>query len=467
MRNQFLFVCLGLVTFFTLSACRDGNRSAVIFSVEQDLDSTLEVRGGAQGKSFFILPDSNDLSRIPQDPLNPITPAKVELGKMLFHETGLAVNHVKPQGVFKHSCASCHNKDAGFASGAPQGIAEGGINFGIRGEARRIDSSNYQASEVDVQPLKAPANLNVAFVRNTLWNGSFGAGGVNNGIAASILATPDTPKKWNGRGYQGVEVQAIAGMAVHRMISDDTQQTQANNQNSVIFNNPTYAGLFTSAFGDPTPSQERVGLAVAAFERTMLTNEAPFQLYLKGNKQAMTDRQKRGALLFFGKARCYECHTGPSLNSMTFHALGMRDFDPARDPRQLISDPGANLGRGGFTGNPDDNFKFKTPQLYNVKDHGFYGHGNSFTSVRQVIQYKNAAFSQNPNVIGDDLSPKFRPLGLTQTEVSDLTEFVAEALYDPTVRNGKFTPASLPSGLCSPNRDVLSLSLFAAQTGCN
>jgi cytochrome c peroxidase len=107
-------------------------------------------------------------------------------------------------------------------------------------------------------------------------------------------------------------------------------------------------------------------------------------------------------------------------------------------------------------------FKFKVPQLYNLKDSPFYGHGGSFTSVREVIEYKNNGQPSNVEVIGSSqLASQFGPLGLTEEEVNQLTAFVENALHDPNLH--RYEPRSLPSGMCFPNGDSLSMK----DLGCN
>ena len=151
----------------------------------------------------LILPTDGDLSQIPSDPNNPITLEKVTLGKLLFHETGLALNPKQEIGRGTYSCASCHHAAAGFQSGNLQGIGEGGSGFGLTGGAR-IMSLDYLEEDLDVQPLKSPTVLNTAYQTNTLWNGQFGATGVN--IGTEDKWTTDTPKGTNNLGFEGVEI---------------------------------------------------------------------------------------------------------------------------------------------------------------------------------------------------------------------------------------------------------------------
>jgi cytochrome c peroxidase len=216
-----------------------------------------------------------------------------------------------------------------------------------------------------------------------------------------------------------------------------------------------YEDLFDIAFPSwPQATRYTVrtaGMAIAAYERTLLANQAPWQDWLRGNTSAMTESEKRGAVLFFSKAECYKCHTGPALNSMAFYGLGMNDLNGADVAAQTTND----LGRGGFTQNPEDNYKFKVPQLYNLKDSPFFGHGGNFTSVREVIEYKNNATPENPNVPESQLAAEFHALGLTDSEITDLVNFIENALYDANLM--RYTPDALPSGFCFPNNDAISV----------
>ena len=239
-----------------------------------------------------------------------------------------------------------------------------------------------------------------------------------------------------------------------------------NIDSSMVYENATYKQLFAEAFPD-VPKGERMtaenaGLAIAAYERTLMANGAPFQRWLRGDLGAMDEAQKYGALLFFGKAQCVECHTGPALNSMTFFALGMRDLESAGIHGDFAPEEfeATRRGRGGFTKRADDMYAFKTPQLYNLTDSPFYGHGAEFSTLREVVEYKNAASPSNPLVPADHLADAFRPLSLTQQEVADLTAFLEGALYDADLM--RYAPDALPTGNCFPVSDAVA----QADLGC-
>ncbi len=449
MKKHLYPALLALAVSFLASCTKDQPLQS---ELDIELDRTLKLASGNAGRSFFVLPNSNDYSAIPQDANNPINNAKVELGSFLFHETVLAENPRLPTGMHRFSCASCHHAKAGFQANLPQGIGEGGLGFGARGEGRFADSS-YPVDSIDLQPIRTPSAMNGAYQRNQLWNGQFGANHMNVGTQASW--TPGTPKEVNNLGFDGLETQAIAGLGVHRLKIDTAYL------NSL----PRYPQLFDQAFPNVAAGQRmtnvNAGLAIAAYERTVMSNQAPFQMWLRGENDAMSDDEKKGALLFFGKAQCGSCHTGPALNSMDFHALGMEDLKNGTYG-VISSNPndGAHKGRGGFTNRAEDMYKFKVPQLYNLNDSRHYGHGASKKSVRDVIVYKNNAVQENPNVPKSQLSTYFKPLNLSNQEIDLITIFVEKSLYDPGLM--RYQPEKLPSGYCFPNNDPKS----KADTGC-
>lgn len=389
----------------------------------------------------MILPSSKDYMSIPQDPKNPISDAKVELGRLLFHESALAIHPKNAISMKTYSCASCHNAGAGFQSGIRQGIGDGGEGYGIGGEGRKQNAQCLNKN-LDIQPLKSPTVLNSAYQKLMLWNGQFGATGDN--VGTEVNWFPGSPIANNHLGYEGVEIQAMAGFHVHRM-----------GINTPLLDSGLYKELFADAFPNSLDinryTSQKIGLAIAAYERTILSNQAPFQKYLKGDANALTNSQKEGAMLFFEKANCVQCHNGPALNTMEFHALGMGALT---GPDVIELQTNAEEGRASFTGKAEDLYKFKVPQLYNLKDANFYGHGASFNSLEAIIRYKNEAQAENQNISSDQLSEYFIPLNLTEEELAALIDFVENGLYDPNLQ--RYEPAVLPSGACFPNDDPVS-----------
>ena len=458
MRKLFYYsVSLALILLSFSSCQKDedvmntGNGLPLV-GTDLELMDALEDAGGIKGANHFLLPESNDLDNIPQDPMNPLSNVKIELGKKLFYETGLAINPNKPESVGTYSCASCHVPGSNFQAGVRQGISEGGVGFGIAGEGR-LPNENYETSDLDIQPIRTPTAMHAAYNRTSLWNGQFGAVGPNEGTEANWTA--GSPKEVNHTGYEGTEVQAIAGLTVHRM-----------GVNMNLINSTYYRDLFDVAFADFDESErysrETIGLAIAAYERTIIANKAPFQNWLKGEREAITEQQKLGALLFFDKAGCNDCHDGPALNSESFFALGMNDLDgegfyDSFDETQIQN---TAKGRGGFTGNSEEDYQFKTPQIYSLKPMNFLGHGASFTSVREIIEYKNGGIAENAIVPESQLATGFKPLELTEEEIDQLTDFVENALNDDEIL--RYVPLTIASGNCFPNNDSQS----QADMGC-
>ncbi len=437
------------------SGCKKDEDSAGGVSsseLDKELEALLIEAADNQDITFFMLPASNDYTSIPQDPKNPMTAEKVALGKLLFHETGMSSAPMKDIGKGTYACASCHFASAGFTSGNYQAIGDGGVGFGVNGEGR-LKSTLYEDNLPDAPPIRTPSLLNNAYQQNSMWNGMFGATYANEGTESQWAA--GGPLEANFLGFEGTETQAIAAMVGHRVPVDTN-----------FLKTTGYYPLFDAAFPDYPVTQRynnlTAGLAIAAFERTLLPNEAPFQKWLMGDSDAMTAQQKRGAVIFFGKAACTNCHTGPGFNNNEFHAMGMNDLYMVEETTIIANaESNENKGRAGFTGKDEDLFKFKVPQLYNLKDNGFLGHGSSKRSVRDFIVYLNNGVKENPNVPDSQLSDHFTPLNLTDTEIDDITIFIEDALHDPNLK--RYQPESILSGNCFPFNDPLARD----QLGCD
>ncbi|MEO7174931.1 MAG: cytochrome c peroxidase [Saprospiraceae bacterium] len=429
-----------------------------VHNIESDLDIALEqslISNSSTGSlDHFILPASDDYASLPnQDPKNPVTEAKVELGKMLFFETGLGLENKYPSSKISYSCGSCHVPARSFTAGRFQGIADGAVGFGQTGEGR-TKSPYYQGDEVDAQGARPLPVINLTYVTNALWAGTFGSFDANAGTES--VWHQDTLVEINFEGLQGLEANNIRALAVHRQVVNKTVTDYLG-----------YTAMFDVAF-PKIPASERysrktAAFAIAAYFRTILTNQAPFQSWLKGNRAAMTEQQKSGALLFFGKAGCVRCHSSPSLNSSPhkFFSVGVNDlYQSGYEIFRNSATDKRNLGRGGFTGLPEDMHKFKVPQLYNMKNIGFYFHGASKTTLRDVVDYFNAGVPENQEIPAKQIAPQFRPLGLSELEVDDLVDFLENGLFDPNMT--RYAPSKTRSGFCFPNNDSLS----RAQMGC-
>ena len=304
----------------------------------------------------------------------------------------------------------------------------------------------YQGDDVDAQGARPLTMHNLAYVTNALWAGNFGTFGTN--IGTESAWHQDTLTEINFLGLEGLEANNMRALQVHRQL-----------MNKNIADTLGYRALFDKAFPQ-IPESDRYSIqttafAIAAYFRTILTNQAPFQLWLKGNKNAMTQKQKDGALVFFGKAQCTNCHKGPALNQMTYQAVGVNNlYQSGFLVFRTGSTDKRNMGRGGFTGRAEDMHKFKVPQLYNLKNIGFYFHGASKKSLEDVVEYFDRGIIENKDVPLSQISEAFHPLNLTAKDKEDLAEFLKTGLYDPNI--SRYVPKQVMSGKCFPNNDLIS-----------
>lgn len=204
----------------------------------------------------------------PEDPKNPATPAKVELGRQLFHDTRLSGD----QGL---SCASCHPPETGYAEG---------VAFSAGAEGKPM-------------PRHTPTVLNSGYYEFINWDGKFA------NISQLVLAVLANPKNMN--------------MPDESVLITRLQEV------------PEYRAAFATVFGGG-PTKQRVAQALDAYVRVLTTPNSPFDRYAAGDKKALTDAQKRGLTLFVGKANCAVCHFGPNFTDDRFHSLGVAGEDPGR-----------------------------------------------------------------------------------------------------------------------------------------
>jgi cytochrome c peroxidase len=221
---------------------------------------------------------------------------------------------------------------------------------------------------------------------------------------------------------------------------------------------------------------EHLGRALAEFELTQVYADAPLDRFARGQRQAMTAAQKRGAVLFFGRAGCVACHqvAGPSnemFSDFREHVVGVPQVVPAVT-NVAFDGPGADedFGLEQATGSPADRYAFRTAPLRNVALQPAFMHNGAFTRLADAVRhhlapaasaraYSPAAAGLAPDLRGrlgpvepvlERLDPLLRaPAALADTEVADLVAFVAEGLLDPAARPERLrrlVPERLPGG---------------------
>jgi len=314
---------------------------------------------------------------------NPTTPEKVELGKTLFFDRRLS-------GDGTMSCATCHDPGTGFADALPISLSY-------------PTTRNWR---------NAPGVVNAAY-RKTLFR---------DGRASSL------------------EEQAL-----FPLMSPFEMNRNLDYLEEVLKTVPAYVEAFRSVFGGEI-TRRRVAMAIAAFERTLLSRDTPLDRHLRGEAGALSARQRAGLELFLGKAGCATCHNGPNLTDERFHNLGVPEDTKAKeDPRVLATarfvgkvsgfaeyrtlteDPGRFL----VTRAPEDWKAFATPPLREVASTAPYMHNGALATLDDVIEFYDRGGGSDPKK-----SPLLKPLGLSKEEKGLLREFLAAGLSGkmPVVR---------------------------------
>ena len=311
---------------------------------------------------------------VPAD--NQTTPERIELGRKLFFDL-----HLSKDGTV--ACATCHNVAKGFTDQRP-------VSEGIGGQLGRRN---------------APTTLNALFFQEFFLDGR----------APSLEAQAKLPI------VNPIEMGQPSGDAVVQAIAGD----------------PTYPPLFQKAYGRP-PNYEDIGRAIAAFERTLVFLGSPFDRFLAGDSQAISDQAKEGWALFNGKARCMSCHalnpSNPIGTDNRFHNIGVaarhQNFNElakkalqalqgaqgkagleAVDHLALETDM-SELGRFMVTKYRSDIGSFKTLQLRNVGVTPPYMHDGSMQTLWDVVDHYNKGGEANPYLDGG-----IEPLALTESEI--------------------------------------------------
>ena len=283
---------------------------------------------------------------LPSPAENPLTTERAALGRELFFDKRLSRDGTV-------SCATCHDPKLGYTDDKSVAVGIGG-----RKGTRRT-----------------PRLINRAYGRSFFWDGR----------AATI------------------EEQVLKPIANPLEMDLPVEEAVA-----FLRSNPAYSAKFQGAFaGEPT--DQRLAFALAAYARTILSGNAPYDRYLAGDEAALTEPQKRGLTLFRGKAGCAVCHLGPNLTDERFHNTGVGWKDGKY----------ADTGRAAASGDQADRGAFKTPLLREVARTGPYMHDGSLKTLRDVIQFYDQGGEANPNLDRD-----VQRLDLTDADKADLEAFL-------------------------------------------
>ena len=165
-----------------------------------------------------------------------------------------------------------------------------------------------------------------------------------------------------------------------------------------------YRDAFNRAFPNRGLTEQTILAAIATYERTIVTGDSPFDRWVSGDETAISDQAKSGFRLFTGKARCAECHTGWNFTDNEFHDIGL---------------PTDDKGRMGITGNPEHEYKFKTPGLREIVGRAPYMHNGRVPTLEAVISHYISGGIKRPS-----LSSEMQPLALNSRDMQDLIAFM-------------------------------------------
>lgn len=369
--------------------------------------SALKNRIGESGDLLQnILSPPLGLPAMPEEFLQRLSRAKIQLGRKLFFDRRMSLNNTI-------SCAICHVPEQGFTSNE--------ISTAIGFEGRSVRRNT-------------PTILNVAYAK---------------------LLFHD--------GREDKLEQQVWGPLLSRNEMANPSIAYVVNKLKALSD---YDGLFENSFNGEGPGMHTIGEALAAYQSTLLSADSHFdQWYFDGKADALNRKEKAGFKLFTGKARCSTCHTintqSALLTDQLLHntGIGYENALGGENAKQRITlAPGisvevdkrvldsvrqeklSDVGLYEITQNPDDRWKYKTPTIRNISVTAPYMHDGSISTLREVIDFYNQGGIEN-----ELLDPLIQPLNLNTQEIEQLLAFL--------------------NTLTGSNLDILVLDAFAAHIG--
>jgi cytochrome c peroxidase len=314
------------------------------------LAGTIRLQAGSETSESDLPPVPEGLPPVTHPEDNPPTAAKVQLGKQLYFDPRLS----RDRDI---SCASCHDPAKGWSNGDQFAKGFGG----------KLGGRN------------APTIINSAYNRFQFWDGRAA------NLEDQALGPMQNP----------IEMNMTLPEVVERLNEVEGYRQQ-----------------FQEVFGSEEITEERVAQAIAAYERTILSGDAPYDRFKAGDKTALSEAAQRGMSLFFGKAQCSSCHSGPSFTDNAFHNLGIG---------MTAEQPDA--GRQEISKLQGDRGSFKTPTLREISRTAPYMHDGSMKTLEEVVEHYNQGGQKNPY-----LDESVFPLKLSDQEKQDLVTFLKEGL---------------------------------------
>ena len=344
----------------------------------------LQRRGKPANLINFAKNPPLGLPKLPIPADNPLTIAKIELGRKLFYDRRLSLNNT-------FSCAICHVPEQGFSNN------EMATAVGIEGRSVRRN---------------APSLYNVGYAELLFHDGK----------------------------ENRLEQQVWGPLLAHNEMGNPSIGYVVDK----LKNTEDYRGLFEKAF-NKGPGMETIGQALASYQRTLNSADSAFDRWYFGKQsQALSEKAKRGFELFTGKAACNNCHVIDKQTALFTdqkrHNTGigyLESMNKTPEKQKIQVAPGVtldvnsdslqglnmtkpnDLGYYEISQNPADRWAYKTPSLRNVELSAPYMHNGSLATLEDVVRFYNAGGAANEN-----LSPFIKPLGLSETEIDELVAFL-------------------------------------------
>ncbi|CDF79785.1 cytochrome c551 peroxidase' /EC_number= [Formosa agariphila KMM 3901] len=334
---------------------------------------------------------------------NPTTPEKVALGKLLFYDPILSGNK-------DVACATCHHPDFGYAE-----LKD--LSIGVNGKGLSMNRKFNSPNNIPIVKRNAHTILNTAF----------------NGINVNGEYSPEKAAMfWDSR-EESLEKQALAPiktleeMMGHSFSEDIILDTIVNRLRNI----PEYVLKFQDVFKTkPAISSINLGKAIAAFERTLVTNNSRFDQYIAGDSSALSYSEKKGFNLF-KKANCHSCHSGPMFSDFKMHVLTVPENEKLNFPDD------------GF----EKTYAFRTPTLRNLRYTAPYMHNGKFENLLEVLEFYEdiaSGVSKNSNIENEKIDSLIKKIDIKVIDMQPIISFF-NSLNDDTF--DKVIPENVPSKL--------------------
>ena len=401
----------------------------------------------------------------PLVPGPPANQAKIVLGEALFFDKLLSGNR-------DTSCATCHHPLMHTSDGLSLPIGVGGHGLG---------TSRVMGIGRDFIPRNSPDIFNRGAPEwvTMFWDGRISGSpemgfsnpagmmlphGLENILAAQAMFPVTSLDEMRGKPD---DKEKFDNELADLPADDPTAIWQALMDRLLAV--PEYVAMFKAAY--PNESRHELGFqhaanAIAAYEATTWTmTDSPWDQYLAGDNSAISNAAKRGGILFYGTARCSNCHSTNLLTDQGYHNIAVPQLGPGKDDEKPL-----DYGRYHVTQNPQDKFAFRTPPLRNVALTSPYMHNGAYHDLESVLRHHLNPTEMLLNYNPEFLSPALQetcqvdeatqqailetldpilltPLELSDAQISDLLAFLQNLTSPSAIDLSADIPNSVPSGL--------------------